>query len=144
MSYNKLSTERRETILEGISKDRNIKEIATNIGVSRRQIIRDVWYMRKRRDPGLLKAQEKASEKLKQESNFLQNKQNRAFIELTGKTLKEKSFQNMVDFYRPELIRILKSEDRKLSISRLPKSVKRTLIKNDIIRMRGGKCLTEG
>jgi len=55
---------------------------------------------------------------------------------MTGITLKEKSFRNMVDFNKHELLKILKSEDQHAEIIKLPTSILKTLKKNGIITKR--------
>jgi hypothetical protein len=45
----------------------------------------------------------------------------------------------MIDFYRPELMKVLGSGDQYSAIMDLPKSVRRTLIQNGIITNRRRK-----
>ena len=52
---------------------------------------------------------------------------------MTGMTFKEKSFRNMIEFYKPELRKILKSEKQYAAINKLPKSIRRILKNNGII-----------
>jgi hypothetical protein len=52
---------------------------------------------------------------------------------MTGISLQEKSFRNMIDFNRHELLKILKSKDQHAAIMKLSKSVQKTLKKNGII-----------
>jgi len=52
---------------------------------------------------------------------------------MTGMTFKEKSFNNMMSYYKPELSKILKSENEYDAIRELSKSVRKTLKKNGII-----------
>ena len=54
-------------------------------------------------------------------------------MKLTGMTLKEKSFRNMIEFYKPKLLDVLKSSDQHSVINSLPKSAKNTMKKNKII-----------
>jgi hypothetical protein len=60
-------------------------------------------------------------------------KQNERFQSMTGITLREKSFRNMIDFNKHELLEILKSEDQHYAIMKLSKSIQKTLKKNGII-----------
>ncbi len=60
-------------------------------------------------------------------------KHNERFLRMTGMTIQEKTFRNMIDFYKPELIKILKSGDQNAAIMNLPKSIRRTLIHNGVI-----------
>jgi hypothetical protein len=55
---------------------------------------------------------------------------------MTGITLKEKSFRNMIDFNKHELQKIMRSEDQHAEIIKLPTSIQKTLKKNGIITKR--------
>jgi hypothetical protein len=55
---------------------------------------------------------------------------------MTGITLQEKSFRNMIDFNKHELLKILKSEDQHAAIFKLSTSIQKTLKKNGIITRR--------
>jgi len=55
---------------------------------------------------------------------------------MTGITLQEKSFRNMIDFNKHELLKILKSEDQNAAIFKLSTSIQKTLKKNGIITKR--------
>jgi len=129
---------RRPTVLKGISQDLKDSEIATKLGVNRWVIKSDIRFMKNNGDPELKhaqKAQELVQEKKRldfiKEKKF--TKHNDRFLNMTGMTLKEKSFRNMIDFHRHELTKILKSRDQNAAIKKLPKSVRRTLIHNGII-----------
>jgi hypothetical protein len=52
---------------------------------------------------------------------------------MTGMTFQEKNFENMMNFYRSELMRILKSKNEAAAIMILPKNVQRSLKRNGII-----------
>jgi len=52
---------------------------------------------------------------------------------MTGMTLKEKSFRNMIDFYKPSLKAIMKAKDQNAAIMKLPKSARGPLVRNGII-----------
>jgi len=45
---------------------------------------------------------------------------------MTGITLEEKSFRNMIDYNKSALMKILKSEDQYAAIVKLPKSIRKT------------------
>jgi hypothetical protein len=55
---------------------------------------------------------------------------------MTGITLQEKSFRNMIDFNKYELLNILKSNDQHAAIMSLPENIKKTLKRNGIITKR--------
>ena len=74
---------------------------------------------------------------IKEKNHF---KHNERFLGLTGMTLQEKSFRNMIDFNKHELLKILKSKDQNAAISRLPKNIRRNLLHNGIITKGWHKC----
>jgi hypothetical protein len=130
--------ERRPVILEGISQDLKHSEIATKLGVNRWVIINDLRYMRYNGDPELKQAhkakdQTRAKKQSVLTSEKIHAKQNERFLRMTGMTLQEKTFRNMIDFNKYELMKILKSKDQHAAIFRLPKSVRRILMHNGII-----------
>lgn len=61
------------------------------------------------------------------------HERNDRFLRMTGMTLQEKSFRNMIDFNRHELMKILNSKDQNAAIMKLPKSVRKPLMHNGII-----------
>ena len=97
--------------------------------------------MRRNGDLGLIQAEKdqvlvrekKALLITKEKRHF---KQNERFLGMTGITLQEKSFRNMIDFNKYELLKILKSEDQHAAIIKLPASIRKTLKKNGIITKR--------
>lgn len=137
MKYKSLTEKQRKKILTGISQNRGYKEIAHQIGVRRRELIRIVNTMRRIRDPDLIDAQHIAESKIDEEKRIHSKKRDERFYDMTGMTLREKSFQNMITFYKPELINILNCEDELSAIRDLPASVRKTLKKNDILTKRG-------
>jgi hypothetical protein len=52
---------------------------------------------------------------------------------MTGITLQEKNFRNMINYNKRELLKILKSKDQQAEIIKLPKSIRKTLKKNGIL-----------
>jgi len=130
--------ERRLSILKGLSQDLTLSEISAQLGALRWVINRDIRFMRYNGDLGLRKA-EKAGAQVRKQKVLLQTmekrhfKQNERFLGMTGISLKEKSFRNMIDFNRHELMKILKSKDQHAAILKLSKSVQKTLKKNGII-----------
>jgi hypothetical protein len=129
---------RRLIILEGIRQDLKNSEISAQLGTNRWVIKSDIKYMKKNGDIGLkqaINAQAKVREKkvllLSEEKTHF--KHNERFLGMTGVTLQEKSFRNMIDFNKFELLKVLKSEDQHAEICKLPKSVQKTLKKNGVI-----------
>ena len=129
---------RRQVILQGISHDLKYSEISAQIKVKRGVIKSDIKKMRKSGDLGLKKAEE-TQEKIREKKNSLTTKnmdhykQNEKYMSLTGITLQEQSFQNMIDFYRHELLKILRSNNQHIAIRRLPSSIQNTLKRNGIV-----------
>jgi hypothetical protein len=132
---------RRLIILKGISQDLKHSEISAQLGANRWGIISDIKFMRRIGDLGLIQAEEaqvqvreeKVLLLMKEKGHF---KQNERFLGMTGITLQEKSFRNMIDFNKYELLKILKSEDQHAAIIGLPKSIQKTLKRNGIITKR--------
>jgi hypothetical protein len=130
--------ERRLSILKGISQDLKLSEISAQLGALRWVIKRDIKFMRYNGDFGLRKAEKAGAQVRKQKVLLLTMekthfKQNERFRGMTGISLQEKSFRNMIDFNRHELLKILKSKDQHAAIMKLSKSVQKTLKKNGII-----------
>jgi hypothetical protein len=130
--------ERRPIILRGISEDLKHSDIATQLGVNRWVVMNDLKIMRYNGDPELKQARS-AQEQIREKNQSVLTgdkvhaKHNDRFLRMTGMTLQEKSFRNMIDFNRQELMKILKSEDQNAAIFKLPKSIRRILIHNGII-----------
>ena len=129
---------RRQIILEGISQDLKHSEILTQLRVTRAILMGDIRYMRINGDLGLIQA-EKTQELVHDKKvlliskNMAHNKQNEKYLGMTGITLQEQSFRNMIDFNKHELLKILKSKNQHTAIVKLPKSIQKTLKKNGII-----------
>jgi len=132
---------RRLIILEGISQDLTNSEISAQLRANRWVLKSDIKFMRRNGDLGLERAEE-AQERVREEKVLLFTmekehfKQNERFLGMTGITLQEKSFRNMIDFNRHELLMILKSEDQHVAIVKLPKSIQKSLKKNGVITKR--------
>ena len=131
--------ERRLTILEGISQGLNHTEIATQLGVNRWLIEKDLKYRRTTGDPELKEAQ-KAQEQIRVKRPSVASERNERFQSMTGMTFQEKSFRNMIDFNRHALMKILNSKNQHAAIMSLPKSIRKTLKRNGIITGRWHKC----
>jgi len=126
--------ERRLIILKGISQNLKHSEIADQLGVDRWVIGNDLKFMRYHKDFDLKEAQ-KSQEQIRANKQSLDAyARNERFLLMTGMTIKEKTFRNMINFYKPELMTILKSKNQSAAIMNLPKSLRRTLINNEIIK----------
>lgn len=124
---------RRPIILEGIGRDLKHSEIATQLGVNRWVITNDLRLMRSSGDPELKQAQEAQEQIRVMKQSVSAHARNERFLRMTGMTLQEKSFRNMIDFNRHELMKILNSKDQNAAIMKLPKSVRKPLMRNGII-----------
>lgn len=129
---------RRQIILKGISQDLKHSEISAQLRVTRGVLMSDIKYMRMNGDLGLIQAEK--TQKLVHDEKVLltsknreHNKQNEKYLGMTGITLQEQSFRNMIDFNKHELLKILKSKNQHAAIVKLPKSIQKTLKKNGII-----------
>ena len=131
--------ERRLTILEGISQGLKHSEIATQLGVNKWVISNDLKFMRYNGDPELKEAQE-AQEQIRMDTPSVASISNERFLNMTGMTFQEKSFNNMIDFNKHALIKILNSKNQTAAIMRLPKSIRKTLKRNGIITKGWHKC----
>jgi len=115
---------RRLIILEGINGGIENSEIAAKLGVP-------PWVVR--RDPELKKAYRKAQERVQAKKQRSTTSLAKRFQRMTGMTFKEKTFNNMMSFYKPELTKILNAENECAAIRDLPNSVRKTLKRNGII-----------
>jgi ERCC4-type nuclease len=131
--------ERRPIILEGIRQDLKHSEIATKLGVNRWVILNDLRFMRNNGDPELKEAQ-KAQEQIQVNMPSVSSINTERFLNMTGITPQEKSFRNMIDFNKHELMKILNSKNQNAAIMSLPKSIRRTLKNNGIITNKWRKC----
>ena len=132
---------RRQTILKGISQDLNHSEISAQLGSNRWVVLSDIKYMRRNGDHGLKQAEEvqvqvREKKAVLFEKNKKHYKQNKRFLGMTGITLEEKSFRNMIDYNKLALLKILRSENQYAAIVKLPTSIRNTLKKNGIITKR--------
>jgi hypothetical protein len=129
----KSAEERRFLILEGIREGLSYPEIAAGIGVDRFQVMSDVRTMHYNRDPMLKQAQLDRDKRVKASKATLDGVGEERFNSMIGMSVQEKNFQNMVSFYRPELIKILQSGDEGVAIMGLAKNVQKILVHNEII-----------
>jgi len=133
MGYKIEQEERREALLEGISQNLNFSELSARLGVRRGTLIRDIRVMRWSNDPGLLEAQRLAKVRVDEEKHSVSDGQEARFLQMTGMSIGDKTFENMVFFYRSEILGILNSGDRVAAIRDLPSGVRRTLMHNKIL-----------
>ena len=132
---------RRQIILEGISQDLGHSEISAMLGANRWVVRSDIKYMQRNDDLGLRLAKEDQA-LIREEKVLLLTeetrhfKQNQRFQSMTGITLQEKSFRNMIDYNRHDLLNVLRSEDQNAAIFKLSKSIQKILKKNGIITKR--------
>ncbi len=134
---------RREALLNGISQNLNYTEIAAQLGVRRGDLLKDIKAMRRSRDPDLRDAQRIGQATINEEKQSASKRREERFYNMTGMTLHEKSFQNMVEFYKSELMTILRSGDHEAAIRNLPKSIRRTLMHNGILTKRNKPEITK-
>ena len=133
MGYKSEQEERREALLDGISQNLSFKELANRLGVRRGTLIRDIRAMRWSNDPGLLEAQRLAKGVVEGARRSVSDGHEARFLQMTGMSIGEKTFQNMVFFYRSEILGILNSRDSVAAIRGLPSGVRKTLLHNKIL-----------
>jgi type IV secretory pathway TrbD component len=124
---------RRLAILDGINGGFANSKIAAKLGVQLWVVMSDLKRMRHNRDPELRQAIRKAREDAQAKKQSVASLPDERFNRMTGTTFKEKSFSNMMSFYKPELRKILRSEDECAAIRDLPNSVRKSLKRNGII-----------
>ncbi|MFC1803262.1 hypothetical protein ACFL0D_04760, partial [Thermoproteota archaeon] len=129
--------------LHGISQNLKYTEIAARLGVKRGYLLRDVEVMRQSGDPDLREALRIGQAKGNEEKQSVSKKHEERFYNMTGMTFQEKSFQNMVCFFKSDLMTILRSEDPEVAIRNLPKSTRRTMIHNGILKKRSKTGITQ-
>jgi len=95
--------------------------------------------MKNSRDPELKKKYLERDEFINLNKNMQAKKMQSRFLRMTGLTIEEKMFQNMVFFYRSELKKISKSRDENKAISKLSSNIRKTLQRNKIITKGWGK-----
>ena len=124
---------RRLTILDGINGGLTHSKIAWKLGVSRLVVKKDLNMMQRNRDPELKQAYKKAQESVQAKKLAVANLPGEKFHDMTGMTFKEKTSNNMLSYYEPELRKILKSENEWDAIRKLSTNVRKTLKRNGII-----------
>ena len=132
---------RRFTILDGISKNKSHTEIALQLGVTKSIVGYDLRKMTYNRDSELKKSYLERDELINLNKNKKAKQLQSRFLRMTGITIDEKMFQNMVFFYRSELNKILNSKDENRAICKLSKNIRKTLQRNKIITKGWGKLV---
>ena len=133
MGYTIEQEQRRDALLDGISQNLSFKELAARLGIRRGTLIRDIRAMRWSNDSGLLEAQRLAQDRVEEERQLVSAGHEARFLQMTGMSISEKTFQNMVFFYRAEILSILNSGDSVAVIRGLPSGVRKTLLHNKIL-----------
>ena len=130
---------RRFTILEGIGKDLSYSEIAAQLGVNKWIISSDIRKMQHERDLELKQMYQKKKELIEANKQMATQKRDKRFYGMTGMTIDEKMFQNMVHFHKNELKKVMGSKDESNEISKLSRKVRTILQRNEIINRGCGK-----
>jgi hypothetical protein len=123
---------RRLLILSGIDQDLTNLEIAAKMGVRIGLIKSDIKGMKYIKDPDLKQAYTDKKMRALKAKQAPANVRDKRFKLMTGMTFQEKNFENMVNYYRSELIKVLRSKDENKAIMALPKSVQKALKRNEI------------
>jgi transcriptional antiterminator len=130
---------RRPVILEGLSKDLSYSAIADKLGVERNTIQRDIRKMQYNKDLALKKAyNEREKYKKSKHKKYIKKIETR-FQRMTGISLEEKMFKNMVHYYKKDIKRIMKSKNESAEISKLSSKIRKILVRNKIIKRGAGK-----
>lgn len=124
---------RRLDILKGVNNGLGAVKIAARLGVPAWVVIKDLKRMRYNRDSELRQAYVTALDQARAKKLSVAELPNDRFYHMTGMSLMEKTFSNMMSFYRPEIMKILKSDIECDAIRQLPSSVRRILKNNGII-----------
>ena len=124
---------RRLDILDGINGGFAYSKIAAKLGVPLWVVMKDLKRMRYNSDPELKQAFRKVEEQVQARKQSVASRPEERFHRMTGMTFKEKTFSNMMSFYKHEIRKILRAEDECVAIRDLPRSVRRTLKRNGII-----------
>jgi len=143
MSVERVEGSMRSVLLDGLSRNQSYAELALRLGVRRGELIREVKGMRRRRDAGYFDAKRRGRGFLEEERVAVSVRREERFFGMMGMSIREKTFLNMVSFYRPELLAILRSEDHESAIRELPNSVRKTLVRNNILASRGRLKVTD-
>jgi hypothetical protein len=124
---------RRITILKGISDGLTRSQIAEKLCVRPCVVTKDLTRMKRKRDSKLIQAYITAQKLFQAKKLLRANRHDDRFHQMTGMTLKEKTFENMMSYYKPELLKIINSNDECAAIRGLSDSVRKTLNNNGIL-----------
>ena len=130
---------RRPIILEGISKDLSYSAIADQLGVTRYIVQKDIRTMQYNKDPELRKVYNEREEYKKNKHKKYVKKIETRFHRMTGISLEEKMFRNMIHFYKKEIGRVIGSENESLEIGNLSNKIRKIFIRNKIMKRGGSK-----
>jgi hypothetical protein len=133
MTTKSKQAKRQTAIIEGISRNLKPSEIASRLSVGKWVVVKDIKKMRYQRNSELEKAYETAEERRKNKIKPIAVRAEKRFKEMTGMSLEEKTFINMLYFHKTDLLEILESKDENEAIQRLPSSTRRCLKKHEII-----------
>lgn len=133
------SDERRLVILRGIINDDTPIEIANEMGVRKWIVMNDLRVMRHNRDPELKQAYTEKERRTNANKQRQVNIKDERFQHMTGMTFQEKNFQNMINYYRAEILEIYESIDKCAVVTGLSKDVRRVLKHNNILSGHRGK-----
>lgn len=125
--------DRRLEVIDCISSGFSTTMIARRLDVPIWTILGDLKRMQHNRDSKLKEAYRHAREQILVKKQLTANLPDKKFHRMTGMTFQEKTRNNMMSFYRPELWKILKSENQGDAIRELPNSVRKTLKRNGLI-----------
>jgi hypothetical protein len=123
-------------ILKGIGQDLNILDIASRLGVNKYLIMSDLRHMRHKKASELKQAYEERFACRLANKRSLTKIRNEKIRLMIGTTIEEKNFENMVNFYRSELMKILESKNEEHAIKGLSRSMRRSFENNEIIDWR--------
>jgi IS30 family transposase len=124
---------RRLDILDGLNKGLSHEKIAEKMGIQPRMLRRDLKRMRHIKDLELRQIQKNSEAKAIVDKEENANRAGERFKRITGMTFQEKTFNNMISFYEPEIRKILRAKEQDVAIRCLPSSVYKTLKRNGII-----------
>ena len=95
--------------------------------------------MQHERDLELREMYQKKKELIKANKQVSAQKRDNRFYGMTGMTIDEKMFQNMIHFHKNELKKVMGSKDESKEISKLSRKVRTILQRNKIINRGCGK-----
>lgn len=131
--------ERRLIILRGIGSDHTNIEIAAEMGIRKWVVLRDLRAMNYNKDPELKQAYLDKEIRANSNKQSQINLRDERFHNMTGMTIQEKNFQNMINYYKAELQRIYESQDECTAITGLSRDIRKTLKHNEILTGHRGK-----